>query len=265
MKRNFEAASYDPSLQPFVHDFTNPDFQRLTFEDLPLQEWPAQWHPSAAFPTPQSALTNEFRRIADAEHSFGEPAYYRLGNPNLPVGPYREAYLKTAELNPTLVVSSATGSGKSSQLGIYHLEDGTPRIFVTQPRKVAARNLMEYARQTLGPKYARLAGYITGDEEDSDCPPEARLIYVVERVLFNDMNRGNLRPGDRLILDEAHERSMPMDFMLGLVEDIREDIPEIGVTISSATIDTDFFAKHMANRNTGEPAPVMILPGRTYP
>jgi len=266
MGGDFEQIRSNPVPSAFDRRLAYQDLDYNLFEDLPLQAWPAQWRPSNAFPTPQSAATNEFRRITNAEHSFSvEPIHYRLGDPSLPVAPYREYYLNMAALHPTVVASSETGSGKSTQFGIYHLEEGAPRIFVTQPRILAARDLMERARQTLGPKYAHLAGYITGNEEDSDCPPDARLIYVVERVLFNDMNRGNLRPGDRLVLDEAHERSMPMDFMLGLVDEIRQDIPDIGVTISSATIDTEFFAKHMASQQTGEPAPVMILPGRTYP
>ncbi|HVX23723.1 MAG TPA: DEAD/DEAH box helicase, partial [Candidatus Saccharimonadales bacterium] len=237
-----------------------------TFATLPLQPWPQQWQPSTEFPTPQSATKDEFSRIANDGFSFSsETAMYRLGDPSLPVGPYREAFVTTALNNSRLVVSSETGSGKSSQLGLYLLEAGAPRVFITQPRILAARELTERCRQSLGPQYERLAGYLTGNADDSDCDPDARLIYVTEQLLFKMANRGELRPDDIVMNDEAHERTVPTVVLLGLMKELQQTTPGLKLIISSATIDTDRFARYLKDPQTGDSAPVMILPGRTHP
>lgn len=266
MPRDFTPESYGHGPQTAKPQLLNPAYLQDTFSDLPHYHWPEQWQPSADFPTPQSANRDEFSQIANDAVSFGrEPVLYRLGEANLPVAPYREHFLKVVAENQRVVVSSETGSGKSSQLGLYLLEAGAPRVFVTQPRIFAASELKDRARQNLGPDHDKLAGYLTGNAADSDCGPDARLIYVTEQLLFKMVNRGNIDPNDVIILDEAHERTTAMVLLMGLLKGIQPTYPDLRLIVSSATIDTSRFAQYLADPQTGEPAPVLILPGRTHP
>ena len=236
------------------------------FVGLEPKPWPEQWTPSADFPTPQSATVDEFSRVANNALSFShEPVSYRVGEADLPVAPYRKHFLEVVKNNQSVVVSSETGSGKSSQLGLYLLEDGAPRVFITQPRIIAARELTGRARYNLGPDNEHLQGYLTGNQSDSDCGPDARLIYVTEQLLFKMANRGELGPNDVVINDEAHEQTIPTVYLLGLMKKLQQDNPGLKLIISSATINTDKFARYLANPQTGEPAPVLVLPGRTHP
>jgi hypothetical protein len=248
----------------------NPEetYPPADFDALPLRSWPEQWHPTAIFETPQSVGQNPFRQVTDRQLSFDQSgASYRLGEPSLPVAPYREYFISTVEQNQSVIVSSETGSGKSSQLGLYLLEAGYPRVLVSSPRIVAARELKEWAQHNLGPEYRHLAGYLTGTEEDSDCGPDARLIYITEQLLFKMVNRGQLRPDDVIINDEAHERTTGTVVLLGLMKELlaeQEEFPGLKLIVSSATIDTAKFSSYLADPYTLEPAPIMVLPGRTH-
>jgi HrpA-like RNA helicase len=250
----------------FAPDTNNNPYQPPNFDALPFQQWPDQWHASKAFLTPQSVGDNEFHRKVNDEISFAAAEkYYRLGDPTLPIAPYREFVLETVETYQSAVLSSETGSGKSSQLGLYLIEAGVPRVFVSSPRILAARELKERAQHSLGPEYKHLAGYLTGNASDSDCDPDARLIYITEQLLFKMVNRGELQPEDVVINDEAHERTVGTVALLGLMKEVMADEPDIKLLISSATIDTDRFSKYLKDSQTQQPAPVLILPGRTFP
>ncbi|HEY1063910.1 MAG TPA: helicase-related protein, partial [Candidatus Saccharimonadales bacterium] len=235
------------------------------FAALEPQTWPEQWQPSEDFPTPQSVGPDRFSQtVNDALLFSTEQATYRLGESYLPVAPFREYFLDTVANSQNTVVSSETGSGKSSQLGLYLLEAGYPRVYVSSPRILAARELKERAQQNLGPEYEHLAGYLTGNADDSDCHPDARLIYVTEQLLFKMANRNMLGPNDVIINDEAHERTTGTVLLLGLIKELQRSQPELKLIVSSASIDTDKFSRYLTD-DRGEPAPVMILPGRTHP
>lgn len=238
------------------------ELQTAAFADLELQTWPHQWQPSKEFPTPQSANVDEFTRVASDAMSFETvPSSFRLGDPKLPVALYRDVIVDTIMNNRRSVISGETGCGKSSQLGLMLAEAGAPRMYITQPRIISARELLGRARHNLGPDHEHEAGYLTGDAADSDCSPDARLIYVTEQLLFKMANRGQLNPTDIVINDEAHERTLSTTILLGLLKEIKD----IKIVISSATIDTEKFSNYLKDPVTGEPAPVLILPGRTHP
>ncbi|MDB5169060.1 MAG: hypothetical protein JWO41_416 [Candidatus Saccharibacteria bacterium] len=262
----FEAIDNDADLMALNRDAIFPFAGQNVFGSMPLKPWPEQWAPSAEFPTPQSVGGDEFSQVANDAYSFHRaPAQYRLGESTLPVAPYREHFLDVVARNQSTVVSSETGSGKSSQLGLYLLEAGASRVFVTQPRIIATRELAERARFSLGPDYKNLAGYLTGNAADSDCSPEAQLVYVTEHLLFKMANRGDLNPDDVVISDEAHERTAPTDFFLGRMKELQQDNPYLRLIVSSATINTDKFARYLAHPLDESLAPVLILPGRTHP
>lgn len=255
----------------FGHDSlpNEPSQYEMSFDALPAREWPLQWQPTPEYPAPQDHTKDEFSRSVDETMSF-RPALsqYRLGIPDLPIAPYREYLQDTLVQNQSLVLSSETGSGKTSQLGLYMLEDprlGESRIFVSSPRIMAAREHMEWARRTVGPEYEKLVGYMTGTAKDSDVPDEARLIFVTEQLLFKLANRGELGPKDIVVNDEAHERNVPTEFLQGIVLEVMDDNPDVKLLVCSATMDTQAQAAHLAHPKTQKPAPIIELPGRTYP
>lgn len=249
-------------------DDSNTSIEVITqseFGALPMQPWPKQWHPSEDFPTPQSVGLDAFSQTVNDGLLFStDPSFYRLGESYLPVAPFRDYFLDTVANRQTVVVSSETGSGKSSQLGLYLLEAGRPRVFVSSPRILAARELKERAQHNLGPDHAHLAGYLTGNAEDSDCHPDARLIYITEDLLFKMANRNMLRPDDVIVNDEAHERSPGTIVLLDRIRTLQRQYPDLKLIISSASIDTGKFSRYATDEN-GNPAHVMILPGRTHP
>lgn len=250
----------------FAPETHNTPPNQLNFDALPLRQWPDQWHPTEDFLTPQAVGSDEFNSVVNDGLSFGPAASgYRLGEAHLPIAPYREFILRTVHESQSTVLSSETGSGKSSQLGLYLLEAGVPRVFVSSPRILAARELKERAQYNLGEDYAHLAGYLTGDSTDSDCSPEAKLVYITEQLLFKMVNRGELRPGDVVINDEAHERTVGTVALLGLMKEVMSDDPDIKLLVSSATIDTQKFSVYLSDHHTGKLAPVLTLPGRTFP
>ncbi len=239
------------SSQLFAPDTNYTPHEKLNFDALPLQDWPEQSQPG----------DQRLHLISNTPHT----VQYRLGDPTLPIAFHRDHVLETFEDYQSVILSSATGSGKSSQLGLYLLEAGVPRVFVSSPRILAARALHERAQFSLGPDYSHLSGYLTGNAEDSDCGPDARLIYVTEQLLFKMVNRGDLQPEDVIINDEAHERTVGTIALLGLTKEVMQDEPTIKLLVSSATIDTGKFSRYLADPVTQELAPVLILPGRTHP
>lgn len=240
------------SSELFAPDNYQPPYEKLSFDALPPQEWPEQLDPT--------------KRHGNLHLVGEEPAnVYRVGAPFLPVAPYRNYFVNTVAENQYSVWSSETGSGKSSQLGLYLLEAGVPKVYITQPRILAARELFERALFSLGPDYMHLTGYETGDSSDSDCNPDAKIIYITEQLLFKRANRGEISPWDAVINDEAHERTVGTVALLGLMKEITADDPTIRLLISSATIDTQKFSNYLIDPRTGNPAPVSVLPGRTHP
>lgn len=245
------------SSELFAPDSYQPPFEKLSFDALPPQEWPPQLDPTVKH--------GNLHLVGSESPNNLHSIQYRLGAPFLPVAPYRDYFINTVAENQYSVWSSETGSGKSSQLGLYLLEAGVPKVYITQPRILAARELFERALYSLGPDYMHLTGYETGDSSDSDCNPDAKIIYITEQLLFKRANRGEIDPWDAVINDEAHERTVGTVALLGLMKEITADDPTVRLLISSATIDTEKFSNYLTDPRTGKPAPVGILPGRTHP
>jgi HrpA-like RNA helicase len=253
----------------------SPDFNSNTssidphfFEALPLHEFPAQWHPTNRFPTPQAMYASDLSPELLQQHSFNsEPSFYRLGDSDLPVAPFREHFVQTIRDNRFSVTDGPTGSGKSSQFGLYLIEAGFPQVFVAQPRKIAARNLFLWTRENLaklGMGYEDMVGYTTGNSKDSHMPPGARLIFGVEQSGYNMASNGLLRPDAVIVHDEAHERTAPSVFFMGQVKEMLAEFPDMRQVFCSATINTDQFARY-ARRTHDTDAPIITLQGRTYP
>lgn len=246
------------------YEFSPASFDPQAFDQLPLRQWPAQWHPTSRFPTPQSVGESPVEQELSQLTSFDDtPSFYRLGDPDLPVSPYRRHTLDIVRDNQASITTAETGSGKSSQLGLWLIEEGYPRVFVAQPRVIAARNLSLWGRANLGERHEYLVGHTTGNAEDSLCQKDAQLIYPTGEKLYKMAVRGLLRPDDTVIVDEAHERDVSMVMLLWEMMRLLPENPDMRLIVSSATIDVDKFANYLS-LVPGEPAPILTFPGRRH-
>ena len=179
----------------------------------------------------------------------------------LPVSLRRDDILAALRESQVVVVAGETGSGKTTQLPKMCLELGRGvrgTIGHTQPRRIAARAVAERVSEELG---VELGGAIGYQVRFTDRSSDRTLVKVMtDGVLLAEIQRDRLlRQYDTLILDEAHERSLNIDFLLGFVTQLLPKRPDLKVVITSATIDTERFAAHFGG------APVVEVSGRTYP
>ncbi len=180
---------------------------------------------------------------------------------NLPISARKDEILAALQSNQVLVVAGETGSGKSTQLPKMCVEAGrgvTGMIGHTQPRRIAARSVAERVAEELGTTLGRTVGYKV---RFTDRVSDSTLIKVMtDGVLLAELHGDReLRNYDTLIIDEAHERSLNIDFILGYLKRLLPSRPDLKVIVTSATIDTERFSQHFAG------APVIEVPGRTYP
>jgi len=183
--------------------------------------------------------------------------------PELPVSAARAEIADAIRDNQVVIVAGATGSGKTTQLPKIALELGRTNIAHTQPRRLAARTIAERIADELQVELGTLVGYkVRFTDKVSD---ETRIALMTDGILLNEIHRDRLlRRYDTIIIDEAHERSLNVDFLLGYLARILPERPDLKVIITSATIDPESFAKHFATAD-GEPAPIIEVSGRTYP
>ncbi|UNK71876.1 ATP-dependent RNA helicase HrpA [Microbacterium sp. H1-D42] len=183
--------------------------------------------------------------------------------PELPVSAAREEIADAIRDNQVVIVAGATGSGKTTQLPKICLELGREKIAHTQPRRLAARTIAERVAEELHVPLGDLVGYkVRFTDQVSDA---TRIALMTDGILLNEIHRDRLlRRYDTIIIDEAHERSLNVDFLLGYLRRILPERPDLKVIITSATIDPQSFAAHFADA-AGEPAPIIEVSGRTYP
>ncbi len=183
--------------------------------------------------------------------------------PELPVSAAREEIADAIRDHQVVIVAGATGSGKTTQLPKICLELGREHIAHTQPRRLAARTIAERVAEELGVELGGLVGYKVRftDQVSAD----TRIALMTDGILLNEIHRDRLlRRYDTIIIDEAHERSLNVDFLLGYLARILPERPDLKVIITSATIDPESFAAHFAAPD-GTPAPIIEVSGRTYP
>ncbi len=167
--------------------------------------------------------------------------------------------------NQVVIVAGETGSGKTTQLPKLCLELGFGRkglIGHTQPRRIAARSVSERIADELGTSVGDLVGYtVRFTDEVSE---NTAVKVMTDGILLAEIRNDRLlRNYDVIIIDEAHERSLNIDFLLGYLKRILPERPDLRIIVTSATIETHRFAEHFAVAD--EPAPVVEVSGRTYP
>ncbi|WP_205340183.1 ATP-dependent RNA helicase HrpA [Denitrificimonas caeni] len=203
----------------------------------------------------------------DLEKSCSQVVNRRLSIPSiryddsLPIAERREDIKDALNKHQVLIIAGETGSGKTTQLPKLCLELGRGTqglIGHTQPRRLAARSVAARIAEELATPLGELVGYQVRYEDQSH---ERTLIKLMtDGILLAETGRDRfLQRYDTIIIDEAHERSLNIDFLLGYIKQILPRRPDLKVIITSATIDLERFSKHFDN------APIIEVSGRTYP
>lgn len=185
----------------------------------------------------------------------------RIEYPDLPVSARRDEILKLIAEHQVVVIAGETGSGKTTQLPKMCLELGRGvkgLIGHTQPRRIAARSVATRIAEELKSELGSTIGYkVRFNDQISD---NTLVKLMTDGILLAEIqNDRYLNQYDTLIIDEAHERSLNNDFILGYLKQILAKRPDLKVIITSATIDVERFSKHFNN------APIIEVSGRTYP
>lgn len=181
----------------------------------------------------------------------------------LPVSAARDEIAEALATHPVIVVAGATGSGKTTQLPKIALELGRSRIAHTQPRRIAARSVAERIASELGVGIGDEVGYQV--RFDRRAGKRTQLKVLTDGVLLAEIaNDPLLSRYDTVIIDEAHERSLTIDVLLGHLKRLSAERDDLKIIITSATIDPASFAAHFADA-AGKPAPIIEVAGRTFP
>ncbi|GAB2751797.1 ATP-dependent RNA helicase HrpA [Nocardioides pakistanensis] len=186
--------------------------------------------------------------------------------PELPVAERRDDIAAAIRDHQVVIVAGETGSGKTTQLPKICLELGRGvdgLIGHTQPRRIAARSVAERIAEELGTELGTTVGYQVRFTDRSSNDTLVKL--MTDGILLNELQHDRMLSAyDTLIIDEAHERSLNIDFIIGYLKQLLPRRPDLKVIITSATIDPERFARHFAAPD-GTPAPIVEVSGRTYP
>lgn len=178
--------------------------------------------------------------------------------PELPVSQRHDEIARAIRDHQVVVIAGETGSGKTTQLPKICLELGRRAIAHTQPRRIAARTIAERVAEELGSELGELVGYQVRFTDETSAHTRIRL--MTDGILLNAIQGDReLRRYDTIIIDEAHERSLNIDFLLGYLKRLLPRRPELKVIITSATIDPESFSRHFGG------APIIEVSGRTFP
>lgn len=183
----------------------------------------------------------------------------------LPVSAKRDHIARAIQDHQVVIVSGETGSGKTTQIPKICLELGRGRertIGHTQPRRIAATSVAQRIAEELQTPLGRWVGYqIRFDDKSRD---DTAIKLMTDGILLAETQRDPLlRKYDTIIIDEAHERSLNIDFLLGFLHQLIQKRKDLKLIITSATIDAEKFSRHFAI--DGQPAPVIDVTGRLYP
>ena len=183
----------------------------------------------------------------------------RLESPaELPVSARRDDIAAALRAHQVVIVAGETGSGKTTQLPKMCLESGSLRIAHTQPRRIAARAVAERLAEEMGVPLGGFVGYRVRFTDETSA--DTAITVMTDGVMLASIRKDRLlRRFDTIIVDEAHERSLNIDFLLGYLAWLLPQRPDLRVVITSATLDTSRLSAHFGG------APVLEVSGRNFP
>ena len=185
--------------------------------------------------------------------------------PELPVSAARDRIAAAIRHHQVVIVCGETGSGKTTQIPKMCLELGRGMrglIGHTQPRRIAARSVAARIAEELGVELGTAVGYKVRFTDHTR--PDAYVKLMTDGILLAETQSDRtLAAYDTIIIDEAHERSLNIDFLLGYLKQLLPQRPDLKLIVTSATLDAERFARHFGA--DGEPAPVLEVSGRNYP
>src|SRR5512142_2508921 len=178
--------------------------------------------------------------------------------PELPISAHVDELTAAIAAHQVVIVAGETGSGKTTQLPKICLAMGRERIGCTQPRRIAATSVAARVAEELETEVGELIGYKIRFSDK--LARTTRVKFMTDGILLAEIQSDPLlRAYDTLIIDEAHERSLNIDFLLGFLKRLLPQRPDLRVIVSSATLELERFAKFF------DAAPVISVSGRTYP
>jgi pre-mRNA-splicing factor ATP-dependent RNA helicase DHX16 len=181
---------------------------------------------------------------------------------SLPIYQFRDQIIQAVADHQVLIIVGETGSGKTTQIPQYLHEAGYTKdglkIGCTQPRRVAAMSVAARVAEEMGTKIGNEVGYAIRFEDNTS--DKTILKYMTDGMLLRELlTEPDLSQYSALMIDEAHERTVPTDIACGLLKDIAKARPDLKLLISSATMDAQKFQKYF------DDAPIFNIPGRRYP
>ena len=204
---------------------------------------------------------SEHLKKSQGQSTFSKSKTLQEQREYLPAFAVREDLLRVIRDNQVVIVVGQTGSGKTTQLTQFLYEDGygkTGLIGCTQPRRVAAMSVAKRVSEEMGVNLGGLVGYAIRFE---DCTSKDTVIkYMTDGVLLREsLNEPDLDRYSCIIMDEAHERALNTDVLMGLIKKVLERRRDLKLIVTSATMNSDRFSKFYGG------APEFFIPGRTFP
>ncbi|KAF3915151.1 p7 [Dactylellina cionopaga] len=188
---------------------------------------------------------------------------------DLPVHAQRAEFLELYQKHQILVFVGETGSGKTTQIPQFVLYDELPhttgkKVACTQPRRVAAMSVAKRVADEMDVALGDEVGYNIRFENNTSS--KTILQYMTDGMLLREaMNDPELNRYSCIILDEAHERTLATDILMGLLKDVAKRRPDLKIVVMSATLDAQKFQRYFGTESNDYNAPLLAVPGRTHP
>lgn len=200
-------------------------------------------------------------KSSEAVSDFARTRTMREQREFLPVFAVREDLLKVVRDNQVVIIVGETGSGKTTQLTQYLHEDGYTnygKISCTQPRRVAAMSVAKRVAEEMGCELGDTVGYTIRFEDQTS--EKTVIRYMTDGILLREsMSSPDLDQYSAIIMDEAHERALNTDVLMGLLKKLLARRRDLKLIVTSATMNADRFSQFFGN------APCFFIPGRTFP